>query len=118
MNSDQFADELDHLDRSNLRRRLVPIASGADAEVEVDGRRLLMLASNNYLGLATHPALRAAAAAAAERYGTGAGASRLVTGDLAIHHELEERLAHFKHTQAALCFTSGYQANIGAITTL
>jgi adenosylmethionine-8-amino-7-oxononanoate aminotransferase len=118
MEQTTLRDELAYIEASGLSRVLVPLASTTDAEVEVGGRRMLMLSSNNYLGLATHPALGAAAAAAAERYGTGAGASRLVAGDLALHHHLEQRLARFKHTEAAMLFTSGYHANIGAITSL
>ena len=70
--------------------------------------------SNDYLGLSTHPDIVAAAQAALERYGVGAGASRLMSGDLAIHHELEEAVAAFKGKEAALVFNSGYQANTGA----
>jgi len=118
MNPAAIADELDVLRRRGLGRQLIPISGAVDAEVEVDGRPLLMLSSNNYLGLTTHPALKAAAATAAERFGTGAGASRLVAGDLRLHRDLETRLAQFKGTDAALLFTSGYHANIGTIVAL
>src|SRR6266404_7516565 len=89
-----------------------------EAWIEVGGRRVLLLCSNNYLGLANHPALREAAMQAVRDYGVGAGASRLISGSMAIHRQLEERLASFKNTEAALLFPSGYQANIGAITAL
>ena len=79
---------------------------------------MLLLSSNNYLGLATHPALRAAATAAIARYGCGTGASRLIAGHLDLHAEVEAKLAAFKGTPAALLFPSGYQANVGAITAL
>ena len=110
--------ELAALEDAGLRRRLRALASGSAAEVVVDGRPVLLLSSNNYLGLANHPALRAAACAAIERYGCGTGASRLVAGHLDLHAAVEAKLAAFKGTEAALLFPSGYQANIGAITAL
>jgi 8-amino-7-oxononanoate synthase len=110
--------ELAGLARAGLSRRLRALASGADTEVTVDGRRVLLLCSNNYLGLATHPAVRAAACAAIERWGCGAGSSRLVAGHFELHAELERKLAAWKGTDAALLFPSGYQANVGAIATL
>jgi 8-amino-7-oxononanoate synthase len=113
-----LAEELARLDDAALRRRLRPIGSASDAEVEVEGRRLLLLSSNNYLGLATHPALRAAATAALERWGCGTGASRLIAGHLELHADVEAKLARFKGTEAALLFPSGYQANVGTITAL
>ncbi len=116
--ADVLARELADIHDHGLTRDLLAIDGPADAVVTVGGRPLLMLASNNYLGLATHPRVRAAAAAAAERYGCGSGASRLVAGDLALHHDLEGRLAAFKHAPAALLFTSGYHANIGVIPAL
>ena len=82
----------------------------------VDGRRVLSLSSNNYLGLANHPALIEAAVAAARELGVGAGASRLISGSMRLHHELEERLAAFKGAEACLLFPSGYQANLGVIS--
>jgi glycine C-acetyltransferase/8-amino-7-oxononanoate synthase len=78
----------------------------------------MLLCSNNYLGLADHPQLRAAAADAATRWGCGAGASRLVSGTMTIHRRLEERLAEFKRRQAALLFGSGYLANVGVVSAL
>jgi 8-amino-7-oxononanoate synthase len=84
----------------------------------LDGRRVLLLCSNNYLGLADHPRLRRAAADAALRLGTSAGASRLISGSMSIHTELESHLAEFKGTEAALLFGSGYLANTGTIAAL
>jgi 8-amino-7-oxononanoate synthase len=110
--------DLAALEAAGLRRRLRPLGSASDAEVTVGGRPVLLLSSNNYLGLATHPALRAAAVAAIERWGCGAGASRLIAGHLDLHAALEARIAAFKGTEAALLFPSGYQANVGAITAL
>ena len=113
-----FAEELATLDDAGLRRRLRTLAGPPDAEVTADGRRLLHLASNNYLGLATHPSLRAAAVAAIERWGCGTGASRLITGHTELHASVERRIAAWKGTEAALLFPSGYQANVGTIAAL
>src|SRR5262249_17730680 len=110
--------ELDRIDAEGLRRRLTLLESGSDAEVVVDGRRCVLLSSNNSLGLASHPALATAAHLAIERYGCGAGSSRLIAGSLDLHAEVETRLARFKGTEAALLFASGYQANVGAVTAL
>ena len=86
--------------------------------VWLDGREVLLLCSNNYLGLADHPAVRRAAADAAMRWGAGAGASRLVSGTMTVHRELEERLARFKGKPASLLFGSGYLANTGVVSSL
>ena len=115
---ERFVDDLDRIRAAGLYREIRPTVGPVDTWVTVDGRRALLLCSNNYLGLASHPALVEAAARAAREHGVGAGASRLVSGSLPIHHELEERLARFKRTAAALLFPSGYHANIGAVTAL
>jgi len=94
------------------------VESPQGARVQVDGRELLNFSSNDYLGLADHPALKEAARRAVDRFGAGSGASRLICGSLAVHHELEERLAAFKGTQAALAFSSGYAAAIGTLGAL
>ena len=86
--------------------------------VVLDGKPVLLLCSNNYLGLADHPRVREAAADAAMRWGAGAGASRLVSGNMTLHRRLEERLAAFKGTQRALLFGSGYLANLGVVPAL
>jgi glycine C-acetyltransferase/8-amino-7-oxononanoate synthase len=86
--------------------------------VRLDGGEALLLCSNNYLGLAHHPKVRSAAADAAERYGAGAGGSRLISGTMSLHRTLEERLADFKGTRAALLFGSGYLANTGTVAAL
>lgn len=99
------------------RRRLV-LASPQGPEVTVDGRRLLSFCGNDYLGLADHPELAAAFRRAAEHYGVGAGASHLVTGHLAPHHELEEALAAFVGAPRALLCSTGYMANLGVVTAL
>jgi 8-amino-7-oxononanoate synthase len=113
-----FEAELATVRAAGRWRELRRIEGPVDTWVTIDGARVLALCSNNYLGLANHPALAAAAARAAETYGVGAGASRLISGSLAIHRDLETRLAHFKHTDAALLFPTGYHANVGTIATL
>jgi 8-amino-7-oxononanoate synthase len=113
-----LAERLAELESSGLRRRLRLIEGPQGAEVVLDGRPVLLLCSNNYLGLADHPRLRRAAADAALSLGTGAGASRLISGSMSIHAELESRLAEFKGTEAALLFGSGYLANTGVIAAL
>jgi glycine C-acetyltransferase/8-amino-7-oxononanoate synthase len=109
---------LEELRESGLHRRLRLIEGAQGPRVLLDGRSVLLLCSNDYLGLAGHPRVRGAAAEAALRWGAGAGASRLISGNMEPHRRLEERLAAFKGYEAALLFGSGYLANIGAISTL
>jgi glycine C-acetyltransferase/8-amino-7-oxononanoate synthase len=109
---------LDELEAVGLRRRLRQVSGPQGPRVVLDGKPVLLLCSNNYLGLADHPDVREAAADAAMRWGVGAGASRLVSGSMTIHRRLEERLAAFKGTEAALLFGSGYLANVGVVTAL
>jgi glycine C-acetyltransferase/8-amino-7-oxononanoate synthase len=109
---------LDDLRGRGLRRRLRLVEGAQGPRVLLDGRPVLLLCSNNYLGLAEHPRVREAAAEAALRLGAGAGASRLISGNMAGHGELERRLAAFKGYDAALLFGSGYLANTGAIAAL
>ena len=113
-----FQQRLNDLARRSLLRRLRTIGSASTAEVPLEGRPVILMASNNYLGLATHPALTRAAIQATERFGVGAGAARLVSGTLPPHEELETALAKFKGTEAALAFGSGYLANLGMIPAL
>jgi len=110
-----FENELSKLDEQNLRRRLRVVDSYNGSRITMNHREMLLLCSNDYLGLANHPALRQAALQAMERYGFGAGASRLVSGTSALHQALENKLALFKGTEAALVFNSGYAANTGII---
>jgi 8-amino-7-oxononanoate synthase len=111
---DEFArQKLGALEQSHLRRTLVPTGRLDGLWVERNGRKLLSFSCNDYLGFAHHPALKAAAIAAIERHGVGAGASRLVTGDHPLYAELELRLARLKGTEAACVFGSGYLANAG-----
>jgi glycine C-acetyltransferase/8-amino-7-oxononanoate synthase len=109
---------LDDLSEQGLYRRMRLVAGPQGPRVLLEGKRVLLLCSNNYLGLADHPRVRAAAAEAALRYGVGAGASRLVSGNMTLHRRLEERLADFKGTQRCILFGSGYLANTGVIGTL
>ena len=116
--SGMFEQKLQELERQHLRRRLRVLDSEPGTTVQIEGRTVLLMASNNYLGLATHPTLKQAAIEATERFGVGSGASRLISGTLAPHVELETELAHFKGTEAALLFGSGYLANLGLIPVL
>lgn len=113
-----YRTRLDALARRSLLRRLRTIESAPGTEVDLEGHRVLLFSSNNYLDLAAHPRITEAAINAIRRYGVGAGASRLVSGSLRPHRELEERLAAFKRVEATLVFTTGYQANLGLIPTL
>ncbi len=94
------------------------IESGQDPVVSMNGSRVIMLGSNNYLGLTNHPEIKAAAALALEKYGTGTAGSRFLNGTLEIHVELEEKLARFMNREAALTFSTGYQVNLGVISTV
>jgi glycine C-acetyltransferase/8-amino-7-oxononanoate synthase len=114
----EIAERLAELERLGLSRRLRMISGPQGPTVLLDGKPVLLLCSNNYLGLADHPKVREAAADAAMRWGVGAGASRLVSGSMTIHRRLEERLASFEGTEAALLFGSGYLANLGVIGAL
>jgi len=109
---------LDELRERGLYRRLRLLSGPQGPRVLLGDRPVLLLCSNNYLGLADHPKVRAAAAEAAMRWGAGAGASRLISGNMEPHRGLESRLAEFKGYEAALLFGSGYLANTGAIAAL
>jgi 8-amino-7-oxononanoate synthase len=109
---------LDELSAQGLHRRMRLVAGPQGPRVLLDGKRVLLLCSNNYLGFADHPRVRAAAAEAAMRYGVGAGASRLVSGNMTLHRRLEERLAGFEQTERCVLFGSGYLANTGVIAAL
>ncbi len=106
------------LRKAGLYRRMRTVDSPQGTTVNLDGRDVLMLCSNDYLGLADHPTVGAAAIDAVERWGTGAGASRLVSGNMTPHERLEGRLAEFHGTEAALLFGSGYLANTGIVGAL
>jgi len=113
-----LATALEEITGQTLYRRLRPIYGAQSPRVKIEGREVVLLSSNNYLGLADHPALRDAAAEALGRYGCGAGASRSIAGTMEPHKALEERIARFKGCEAALLFNTGYMANVGLLTTL
>jgi glycine C-acetyltransferase len=113
-----LVDDLDQLRQQGLFRPLRVLGSAQDTEVVVDGKHVLNLSSNNYLGLTTHPRLKAAMIEATEQWGAGSGAVRTIAGTMAVHEELERRLAEFKHTQASLVFQSGFTANLGVLQSL
>src|SRR5437868_12170238 len=115
---DELAARIDDLRERGLHRKLRLISGPQGARVLLDGKPVLLLCSNNYLGLADHPRVREAAADAAMRWGAGAGASRLVSGNMTIHRRLEEQLADFKRSEACVLFGSGYLANTGTIAAL
>jgi len=96
----------------------IPIGSASGPEVVINGQRVIMLGSNNYLGLTQHPAVIEASIRAIEKYGTGCTGSRLLNGTIELHEELERRLARFVGKEAALVFTTGYQVNVGVISAL
>jgi 8-amino-7-oxononanoate synthase len=116
--SQGWAQELAELKQQGMLRQLRTVAGPQRARVELGGREVLLLCSNNYLGLADHPALIEAGCAALRDSGAGSGASRLVSGSMTLHEQLEERLAAFKKTEAALLFNSGFAANTGILQAL
>ncbi len=115
---DWIPGELAALEARGLRRRLEPMGTAQGPVIGLSGHALVNLCSNDYLGLAADGRVERAAAEAARRYGAGAGAARLVVGDLLLHHELEERLARMKGTPSALLFSSGYHVNAGVVGAL
>jgi glycine C-acetyltransferase/8-amino-7-oxononanoate synthase len=114
----EIAQRLSELERLGLSRGLRMVSGPQGPTVLLDGKPVLLLCSNNYLGLADHPRVREAAAEAALRWGASAGASRLISGTMTVHHRLEERLAAFEGSEACLLFGSGYLANLGVIGAL
>jgi 8-amino-7-oxononanoate synthase len=117
VNSD-LEDRLAEIRGRGLYRRMRCVSGPQGPRVLLDGKPVLLLCSNNYLGLADHPRVREAAAEAAMRYGAGSGASRLVSGNMTIHRRLEEQLAAFKRAEACVLFGSGYLANAGVVSAL
>ncbi len=110
--------EIEELRAKGIFRRLRVVQSEQRSRCVIDGREVITLSSNNYLGLNTHPRLREAAIRAVEQYGAGSGAVRTIAGTMSLHEELEARLATFKHTEAVLTFQSGFTANTGVIPVL
>jgi 8-amino-7-oxononanoate synthase len=115
---EKLTDELAEIDSADLRRTVREVASAQGARVELEGREVLNFSSNDYLGLANHPALKEVAVEVVKKFGAGAGAARLISGSQSPHHELERALAAFKGTEAALAFSSGYAAALGTIPAL
>ncbi len=114
----EIEQRLEELERLGRSRRTRMVSGPQGPRVLLDGKPVLLLCSNNYLGLADHPRVREAAADAAMRWGVGAGASRLVSGTMTIHRRLEQRLAAFERAEECVLFGSGYLANAGAIGAL
>ena len=115
---DELRQRLAVFQQQNLFRQLRRVDSAQGPRIKIGGKTFLNFSSNDYLGLANHPALKEAAIKAVEKFGAGAGASRLICGSLAPFHELEEILAAFKGTEAALTFSTGYAAAVGTICAL
>ncbi|MBT9163308.1 MAG: 8-amino-7-oxononanoate synthase/2-amino-3-ketobutyrate coenzyme A ligase [Chloroflexi bacterium] len=109
---------LEVLKGKNLYRHLRTVESAQDSWVTLEGRKVLNLCSNNYLGMASHPDVKEAAVQGTREWGCGTGASRLICGNFSFHRVLERRLAAFKGTEAALLYSSGYTANLGVISAL
>jgi glycine C-acetyltransferase/8-amino-7-oxononanoate synthase len=114
----EIEERLEEIRGRGLYRKLRCVSGPQGPRVLLDGRPVLLLCSNNYLGLADHPRVREAAAEAAMRYGAGSGASRLISGNMTIHRRLEDQLAHFKGAEACLLFGSGFLANAGVVSAL
>jgi 8-amino-7-oxononanoate synthase len=114
----RLEDDLAAIHAQGLYRELYPVHSAQQPRLSTGHRTILNFSSNDYLGLANHPELKAAAIRAIECFGVGSGASRLICGSLVVHHRLEETLAAFKGTEAALSFASGYATALGAVCAL
>jgi 8-amino-7-oxononanoate synthase len=114
----EIEQRLAELEQLGLHRRLRMVSGAQGPRILLDGKPVLLLCSNNYLGLADHPRVREAAAQAAMKWGVGTGASRLVSGTMTIHQRLEQRLADFEGSEACVLFGSGYLANLGVIGAL
>ncbi len=113
-----LAGQLDSIRAAGGFTRLRVLESACEPVSRVDGREVINLASNNYLGLANHPKLREAAIEAVKRYGAGSGAVRTISGTMSLHVQLEERIAAFKRTEASVVFQSGFAANAGTVAAI
>ena len=111
-------DQLEQWKSEGTYQRLRILESASAAESRFDGKEVINLASNNYLGLTTHPKLLEAAIAAVKRYGAGSGAVRTISGTMSLHLELEERIAAFKNVEACVVFQSGFAANAGTVSAI
>ena len=108
-------DQLEQWRAEGVYQRLRILESESAAESRFDGKQVINLASNNYLGLTTHPKLREAAIEAVRKYGVGSGAVRTISGTMSLHMELEERIARFKNVEACVVFQSGFAASAGTV---
>jgi glycine C-acetyltransferase len=108
-------ENLEELKSKGLYNVINPLQSANGPIIKIEGKELINLSSNNYLGLATHPRMKETCIKATEKYGVGAGAVRTINGTLDVHVELEKKLAEFKHTEAAIAFQSGFNCNMAAI---
>ncbi|MEK6715171.1 MAG: 8-amino-7-oxononanoate synthase [Candidatus Omnitrophota bacterium] len=115
---EDISEELAGLKAQNLLRSLKIVDGPQESHISLGGRRLVNLSSNNYLGLSNDKRLKNAAISAIKKYGLGAGASRLICGNMLLHKKLEDRIAAFKKTEAALLFNSGYCANLAVLSSL
>ncbi len=113
-----LGDQLDALKAQHLYKPLIEVQTPQGGRITADGKRVINLSSNNYLGLANHPKLKEAAIKAVEQWGAGAGAVRTIIGTMSLHEELETKLAAFKHVEATIVFQSGFTANAGTIPTI
>src|SRR6185369_5949466 len=111
-------DQLEQWRAEGTYQRLRILESASAAESRFDGKEVINLASNNYLGLTTHPKLREAAIAAVKQYGVGSGAVRTISGTMSLHMQLEERIAAFKNVEACVVFQSGFAANAGTVSAI
>src|ERR1700704_1834712 len=113
-----LTDQLDELKAKGTHFKLRVLEDEQAPECTFDGKRVINLASNNYLGLTTHPKLREAALEATRKYGVGSGAVRTIAGTMKIHMELEEKIARFKNVEASVVFQSGFAANSGTVAAI
>ncbi len=113
-----LTEQLDQFRAAGTYQRLRVLGSASAAESRFDGKEVINLASNNYLGLCTHPKLIEASVAAAKKYGAGSGAVRTISGTMTLHLQLEERIAQFKNVEACVVFQSGFTANAGTVSAI
>jgi len=115
---EKFYKEIEALKQAGLYRSPSLVSGSVDATVCINGKKMILLSSNNYLGLANHPDVKNAAVDVLNKYGAGAGASRLISGNMEIHEKLEKKIAEFKGSESAILFSTGYMANIGVLSSL
>ncbi|WP_214835126.1 glycine C-acetyltransferase [Exiguobacterium sp. s36] len=115
---EHITEAVNEMKQAGTFRSLVPLESAQANEVTIDGKSLVQLSSNNYLGLANHPRLKQAAIEAVEQFGAGTGSVRTIAGTFEMHEAFERELAEFKHTEAALVFQSGFATNLGVLSAL